>query len=180
MKKTITYIALLFISTQISFSQEGLKKTVILYNIVPLRVDLNKDGSVHTIYGQDHAFLKGYQVVRHAPLGSVIDTTNQGYYVATDKTYLIRFDLQNATLSQETITALDAAADLAQRDGHRILLTPYSIEGNASHDKITLKKNRINACLMYLDIKGITKSQIVISEDENKTSENGLLFSFLK
>nr|HRD09247.1 hypothetical protein [Saprospiraceae bacterium] len=55
-------VGLMFVTS--SFSQNKLQNTVILYNVVPLRVDLNTDGSIKNVYGEDVNYLKGYTLVR--------------------------------------------------------------------------------------------------------------------
>lgn len=58
--KTIAAAAVLIAVSHLVTGQDKLHNTVILYNVVPLRVDLNQDGSIKNVYGEDVNYLRGY------------------------------------------------------------------------------------------------------------------------
>lgn len=176
-------IALLsiFFST-LAISQNRLDNTVILYNLIPLRVDLDTDGSIKQMYGTDYKYLRGYTVVRPKLESKValtsITSDQQGYYVVSTKTHDIMFNSLNATLSQDALENLDETSQTAFFDGHRILIHPYlTDESNVAK---TLLKNRINAVLMYLELKGYGKDKVVISVDPIHNNSNTIQLSFIK
>ncbi|MBK8700295.1 MAG: hypothetical protein IPN29_12500 [Saprospiraceae bacterium] len=160
-------------------AQKHLNNTVILYNVVPLRVDLNKDGTIRNVYGEDVNYLRGYTLVK--PASDDKNNTygnSEAYNVVSTEVYDIRFGEKSAVLSHEAIQALDKSADVTFFDGHRILVSPYlSAEDRVSK---TLLKNRMNACLTYLEIKGIKKEQIIINTVAIQNIEQAIKIAFIE
>ena len=173
------YPLMMFFFPYFLTGQQGLKNTVILYNVVPLRVDLNHDGTIQTIYGEENSYLKGYTLVKPAE-----ESDNQqfgelkGYYVVSTEAYDLHFYPTSAVLAQDVIDALDKAADKVFFGGHRILISTYA-EPSDSKGKL-LFKNRLHACLMYLDVKGVTKSNIVINTEPIVGTDELIKITFVK
>jgi hypothetical protein len=173
---------ILFLPILVS-AQENLQNTVILYNVVPLRVDLNADGTIQKVYGEDNTFLKGYNVVRRRPKVEINsdnysnDLTNF-VSLATENFDLI-FDQNKAILNQSIVNNLDKASEnLFFESERKMVLSTYKVGDDAVSRK--LYKNRINGLLAYLDIKGIKKERIVISLDELTNAIEGFKISFVK
>ena len=110
MNKSITTFVFSFFFIASILSQDS-KKTVILYNVVPLSVELVSDGTIKTIYGRaDHDFA-GYQLVKTENYFSdASETVKEEEYkdviVSTNIKYL-KFDDQVATLNKTTLAELD-------------------------------------------------------------------------
>ncbi len=182
MNKNIIFPLAFLLMTVISYSQQGLKNTVILYNVVPLRVDLNADGTIQTIYGQDTKFLKGYTVVKPAKSSDEVaaqyGTNIQGFKVVASEAFDITFKTASAILSQQSIDALDKIANLTFFNGNKIVLSSYKVpQDNKSQ---TIYKNRMNAILAYLDIKNISKTSIIINADEIENSNESFKITFVE
>jgi hypothetical protein len=182
MNKNILTPILFLLMSVISYAQQGLKNTVILYNVVPLRVDLNPDGTIQTIYGQDNKFLKGYTVVKAAKTNSQesaqYGADTKGYTVVASEAFDIPFKTSTAILSQENIDALDKIADQSFFNGNKIVVSSYKV--NADNKSQTLFKNRMNAILSYLDIKNISKESIIINADEVENANESFKITFVK
>lgn len=164
-----------------AFAQNSnLNNTVILYNVVPLRVDLNADGSIKNVYGEDVNYLKGYTLVRRqkADGGNSQYGTSASYEKVSVEDYDLQFKNNTALLTQENVNALDKAAEISFFNGHRILVNVYSTP--ADNKSKTLLKNRLNACLSYLEIKGIKKENIIINADALLSEQEVIKLTFVK
>ena len=153
---------------------QNTKKAVILYNVVPLSVELVNDGTIKTIYGRADHFFKGYQLVQRDRYFSedkaeVLEEQYEDVIVSTDIKYL-GFDDQVATLNKTTISLLDQIKNtLFQNPERKVMLTSYKINEGSKREVILLK-NRLASCLSYLDIMGVSKDRIVIdskTQDQN-------------
>ena len=170
-----TFILLIMAFFVVTLSQaQNTKKTVILYNVVPLSVELVNDGTIKTIYGRADHFFKGYQLVQRDRYFSedkaeVLEEQYEDVIVSTDIKYL-GFDDQVATLNKTTISLLDQIKNtLFQNPERKVMLTSYKINEGSKREVILLK-NRLASCLSYLDIMGVSKDRIVIdskTQDQN-------------
>lgn len=180
-KNIISPLVLLLISVFV-YGQQGIKNTVILYNVVPLRVDLNADGTIQTIYGQDNKFLRGYTIVKpaksEAEMKAKYGTDLKGYTVVASDAFDIAFKNSSAILSQENIVALDNISNVSLLKNHKIVLSSYKVP--ADNKSQTLYKNRMNAILAYLDIKNVSKSAIIINADEIENSNEAFKITFVE
>jgi hypothetical protein len=167
------------LSLNTAIAQQNLKNTVILYNVVPLRVDLNQDGTIQTIYGEDTKFLKGYTIVRPQTSGESSEyAQNKGYYVVSKENFNLNFSTNSAVLSENAVKDLDKSADMAFFGDHRIMVSSYKPTDDPKSK--TLFKNRMNACLMYLELKGVAKDKIIINEEGLQSSEEFIKLTFVK
>ena len=166
-------------------NKEGVRTTVILYNVTPLKVDLAPDGTILTIHGKEDDFFKGYSLVKGGEDQdeSVASTTdfykpNVGYTVAP-RSYNIDFRQDYALLSRKAITSIDEAiVYLATNPDQKIMITPYqSLPDSGSK---LLLDNRLKAALMYLEVKGVPRGKIALNQDVQTTNPNQLIITFLK
>ena len=170
--KLLCSMIMLFIMTSLS-SQES-RKTVILYNVVPLSVELIPDGTIKTIYGRADHFFAGYQLVQRENYFSNDPKANEEYanmendvIVSTDVNNL-RLDSQLATLNKSTIASLDKIKNmLFLEPNKKIMLTSYTVNPDNKRGVILLR-NRLASILSYLDIMGVNKERIVL---DTKTQE---------
>ena len=88
------------------------------------------------------------------------------------------FSSNNAILSKASIENLDKTADEAFFNEHKVLIHPYKESG--SNSSKTLLKNRLNAVLIYLELKGIPKEKIIISVDPVDQVDESIKISFVK
>jgi hypothetical protein len=180
MNKLIITPILVFLFSGFLIAQSNLKNTVILYNIVPLRVDLNPDGTIQTIYGQDNKFLKGYTVIKHvkdAQSEGAYGNSLAGYKVLTTEDFDIQFRPKTALLTQEIINLLDKASDNIFFKNTKMVISSYLVESNNASQ--TLYKNRLNALLSYLEIKNISKDKIIINADEIENATESFKITFV-
>jgi hypothetical protein len=180
MYKLIITPILVFLLSGFLIAQNNLKNTVILYNVVPLRVDLNLDGTIQTIYGQDNKFLKGYTVIKRVKdenQQGEYATSLAGYKVLTSEDYDISFKPKAAVLSEETINLLDKTADMVFFKNAKVVISSYLVEQNNMSQ--TLYKNRLNAILAYLEIKNIAKDKIIINADEIQNANESFKITFV-
>ena len=159
-------------------SAQSSKKAVILYNVVPLSVELVNDGTIKTIYGRADHFFKGYQLVQRDRYFSeeksdILEEKYDDVIVSTDIKYL-SFNNQVATLNKETIQLLDEIKNaLFQNPERKVMLTPYKIN-ESSKTQVILLKNRLASCLSYLDIMGVSKERIVI-DSKTQDQSSGMI-----
>lgn len=147
-------------------------ESVILYNSQAVKVELSEVGTILSFYGLMPGYMDGYDLGQanelaavELPTESMIDVEDQNfgknaeYDVISKERVQMSFTSNFATLSNETIAALDqVAARLKKGDHSKVLITAYSTDGQAN----TLVSNRINAVKSYLFIKGISSSNILI------------------
>ncbi len=177
--KTISAAALLIAVSQLVTGQDKLRNTVILYNVVPLRVDLNQDGSIKNVYGEDVNYLRGYTLVKRQKQEGETSYGEGGQYERVSvEDYDLKFKNNTALLTQEIVASLDKASESVFFNGHRILVNVYPTP--ADNKSKTLLKNRLNAYLSYLEIKGVKKTQIVINTEALLTEEESIKLTFVK
>jgi hypothetical protein len=175
MNKSITTFVFSFFFIASILSQDS-KKTVILYNVVPLSVELVSDGTIKTIYGRADHYFAGYQLVKTENYFSdASETVKEEEYkdviVSTNIKYL-KFDDQVATLNKTTLAELDRIKHvLFTNPQKKIMLTSYNIN-NANKRESILLKNRLASCLSYLDIMGVSKDRIVIDSKTQEINSN--------
>lgn len=180
---TLVFVAGTF--TLFSQKTEGVRTTVILYNVTPLKVDLAPDGTILNIHGKEDDFFKGYSLVKGSDDQdeSIASTSefykpNTGYSVAP-KAYNLDFKPDLALLSRNAIGAIDQAIIyLSANPDQKIMITPYQPSSNP--DAKLLLDNRLKTALMYLEIKGIPRGKIALNQDVQTTNPNQLILTFLK
>ena len=179
-KSIINLIALLFISS-IALVAQTSKNTVILYNVVPLNVDLMPDGTIKRIYGKAYDRFKGYQLVRKDQHLANEEGTNEQFsemdkdiIVSTDVSRLA-FEEGMALLSGETIKLLEKIKNrLFQNPNRKIILTSYAIQEGSKVEEILLQ-NRLAACLSYLEILGVSKSRIILDTNTQTNEKQAII-----
>lgn len=177
--KTFAVVAVCLATSSLLPGQDKLHNTVILYNVVPLRVDLNQDGSIKNVYGEDVNYLRGYTLVkRQKPEGDNHYGEGGQYERVSVEDFDLQFKANTALLTQDIVASLDKAAETVFFNGHRILVNVYPTP--ADNKSKTLLKNRLNACLSYLEIKGVKKPQIVINTEALLTEEESIKLTFVK
>lgn len=184
MKKIFPFL-LAFVVSGIVFSQDDLKKIVVLYNTEPLKVSVNAGGEIFDIHGKAEGYLTGYKIVKndHAlkPEDQTTDFSKiEGYYVVSTENENLIFKEGLATLSKPIIESLDNLISQIIADPRKkILLTPYTVD-DKNIAEVYLLQNRMNSCLAYLALRGVSKNQIVISEEPNKSAKKELLATTLQ
>lgn len=183
--KGIVSMLLAFLVSSIVFSQDDLKKIVVLYNTEPLKVSVNAGGEIFDIYGKAEGYLTGYEVVKndHAlrPEDQATDFSKiEGYYVVSTENEVLTFKEGLATLSKPIIESLDnLISQIIVDPRKKILLTPYAVDDKNTAE-VYLLQNRMNSCLAYLALRGLSKNQIVISEEPNKSTKKELIATTLQ
>ncbi|HMP30156.1 MAG TPA: hypothetical protein PKD85_11175 [Saprospiraceae bacterium] len=187
MKKIVILISFLLAGylSVIGQTQEGIRTTIILYNVTPLKVDLAPDGTIINIHGKEDDYFKGYSLVKNddSSIDLVASNTefykpNVGYTVAP-KAFNLDFRSDLALLSSKAIAAIDeAVVYLTANPDQKIMITPY--KASLSKDNQLLLDNRLKTALMYLEIKGIPKGKIALNQDVQSTNPNQLILTFLK
>jgi hypothetical protein len=162
--------------------QNNLNNTVILYNIVPLRVDLNVDGTIKKIYGEDNNFLRGYKVVRREPK-QIIDPLEysnslNNFVSRVTENYEIKFSGQSSYLEEAIIQSLDKSADYIFFNKGKLVINSYKKSDDTK--SIRRYKDRLNNMLAYLDIKGVKKEDIIINLDELTESDQDFKITFVE
>lgn len=177
--KSIFCVSLFMALAVVSVAQGKLQNTVILYNVVPLRVDLNSDGSIKNVYGEDVNYLRGYTLVRRQKQEGQTRYAEAGQFERISvEDYDLRFKSNTALLTQDIVNALDQAAESSFFNKHRILINVYATP--ADNRSKTLLKNRLNACLAYLEIKGVKKDNIIINAEALLSEDEIIKLTFVK
>lgn len=179
LKLSLLVLPMLFIAQTLS-AQES-RKTVILYNVVPLTVEVLKDGTIKQIYGKADHYFKGYQLLRRDNYLSEDDNPNFAYselgdnlIVSTNYTEL-GFNDQVAVLNKATIAELDRIKNVLFQDpSKKVILTSYHVDKDLKRAVILLQ-NRLKACLSYLDIMGVSKDRIILDSKTQVNSSNAIL-----
>ena len=158
------------------------KTTVILYNLVPLKVDVLPDGSITSIYGKVDNYLKGYQLVRNEENLPQNDAyaQNSVIKVVFKESYLLSFDAERSNLSRDIIETIDKIADIVFfSEGKKMMILPYSPDP-AQRNGQTYLENRMKAVLAYLDIKGVDRQRIIINTDSHDKDTHSLLVNVVE
>lgn len=177
------FLALTLLTT-VASAQDS-KKTVILYNIVPVDASISSDGDILEIYGQNDTYLRGYQIVkqdRTLPNESVIPegADINGLYTVVKDNFNLNYEADRATLTRTIIQNLDNAADAVfLNPANKILITTYSSKGLSNRGKV-LFDNRLKSILSYLEIKGLSKSQIIISPDQQSDVTDNIIITVIE
>ena len=183
--KNIALVLFASLTALTAFSQEDLKKVVVLYNTEPIKVSVNAGGEIFDIHGKAEGYLSGYQVVKndHAlkPGDQATDFAKvEGYYVVSPDNEVLSFKEGLATLSKPIIESLDnLVTQIISDTRKKILMTPYQVNDKNTAE-VYLLQNRMNSCLAYLALRGVSKNQIVIAEEPNKSGKKELLATTLQ
>jgi hypothetical protein len=180
--KRYSFILFILSLSSLLNGQSHLDNTVILYNVVPLRVDLNVDGTIKKIYGEDNSFLKGYKVVKRQDTNGT-ESSNylnslDNYVSLTVENYELIFDDKQSTLNENIIKGLDKSADFIFFNNKKMVVNSYKKQGTMNTTK--LYKNRLNAILTYLEIKGVDKKDVIINLEELESSVEGFKIIFVQ
>lgn len=166
-----------------AFSQGEAKTGVILYNVVPVSAEILPDGTIVSIDKKVENYLEGYTIVNVKKSLNPNATADEAYtspgegYTVSKQVYNLMFGKDLAKLSKAILTALDeAASTIATDPTKKVMLTAYN---PSSAEEAILLKNRLNACLLYLEIKGLTKSQIAINDIPQETNDNLIIATIL-
>lgn len=161
------------------------KKTIVLYNVSPLEVDLAPDGTIINIYGKADDYFKGYTLVKNAEPIDLLASKSAEFYKPNDKftvgtkVYNLEFRPDFALLTRTAIAGIDeSVVQLLSNPEQKLLITPYT-SGKSPDQKILLE-NRLKTVLMYLEIKGIAKSQIAINDIAQSTKADQLVMTLIK
>lgn len=159
------------------------KQSIILYNVVPISVDIDSEGTIHSINGEVQDYLEGYTLVKNKISLDPSATGNEVYegpkdgYTTSKQVYNLRFNPQMAKLSRETMAAMDQSISaVAQDPSKKVMLTSYAPNGA---EETILLKNRLSACLLYFQIKGLSKRQIAINEIPQESDKHLLIATIL-
>jgi hypothetical protein len=180
MKYLPTVIFLIFVGIQINAQEENLKKMVVLYNSEPLRVSVNAGGEIYDIHGKAEGYLSGFEVVKSDMQRSASSDESdfakvEGYYVVSPEVEILGYRQGLATLSRPTIDALDnLISKVFVNPKTKIMLTPYKVN-EKNLQQVYLLQNRMNSALAYLALRGISKNQIVISEEPSDNTKEEIL-----
>lgn len=183
----IAIILLVCLSWSLS-AQQSARKTVILYNIVPVDASIAPDGEIMEIYGKNESYLRGYTIVKQDKTIPAADPTTEtttdpsinGLYRVVKDNYNLTYTSGKATLSRDIIRQLDGAADAVfLYPANKILITPYAKEGLSSRDKV-LYDNRLKSILSYLEIKGLSKNQVLIDQDQTSKVADQIIVTIIE
>lgn len=174
------FSALVFLAFSIAVTAQESKKTIILYNVVPLSVELLSDGTIKSVYGKAEHYFSGYQLVKRENFfNENADNQNFGsiendVIVSTDIKRL-KFDDQLAVLNQSIIKDLDVIKEeLFLNPSKKIMLTTYTVD-ESNKRSVVLLQNRLASCLSYLEIMGVSKDRIVLDSTPQNTESNTIL-----
>ncbi len=159
-------LAMLCIIT--SFTLYAQNKTVILYNLEPIQVQLEGDNIIQFI-GVQSDYMDGYdltdnRLVAVTPLKSIDSevsksSSNGMYSIVSKERIFLEFSPSNSILDRNSILELNKiAARLISDNSLNLLIASHTEMGKKSSDK--LAANRLKAVKAYLKIKGIHKDRI--------------------
>lgn len=165
-------------------AQAPSKKAIILYNVVPLEVELSNDGTILSVNGRADEYFTGYKLVRvNQYLDPAIANASEFLkpaedYTVTPKVYNIDFREDLAILNRTSIANLDeVVSQIIYNSEQNVMLTPYA--ANSAEEKILLE-NRLKAVLMYLEVKGISKGKIALNEIPQTVRKGQLIATIIK
>lgn len=178
-------IAIIFaISCATLFAQDAPKKAVILYNVVPLEVELSNDGTILSVNGRADEYFTGYKLIRVNQYLDPSFANNSEFfkpaedYAVTTKVYNLDFREELAILNRNSIANLDEiVSQIIYNADQNVMLTPYSV--TTTEEKILLE-NRLKSVLMYLEVKGISKGKIALNEIPQTVRKGQLIATIIK
>lgn len=177
-------VILLTLCCSILLAQAPSKKAIILYNVVPLEVELSKDGTIITVNGRADEYFTGYKLVRvNQYLDPSIANSAEFFkpaedYTVTPKVYNIDFREELAILNRTSIVNLDeVVSQVIYNSDQNVMITPY--QANSLEEKLLLE-NRLKSVLMYLEIKGISKGRIALNEIPQTVRKGQLIATIIK
>jgi len=166
MFKIRTTILLTALFTFVLSSAHSQKQSVILYNSLPVKVELSEKGTIDAFIGAVPGYMDGYDIsvqpIEVAPTKVEepilpASTRNADYAVVSVEKEELRYKPNFATLDKSVISKLNAIAARLKADPNaKILLTAYTTD--KTNTKLT--KNRLDSAITYLGIKGILSYRI--------------------
>lgn len=162
---------------------------VILYNRLPVKVELADDKIVSFIGEAPSDYMNGYDLtskntivvdskVTTQPVFNVSEKNAEYSILGTERIFLM-YRPGFAILDKAIITELNMIASILKLDYEaKILLTAHVANESATSDK--LSKNRLDAALSYLKVKGIGPDRVKIEILSGVELVDKVAISFLK
>ncbi|MEZ4912330.1 MAG: hypothetical protein R2774_15890 [Saprospiraceae bacterium] len=197
------FFCAIMITAHLALGQDG-KDAVILYNTEPVLAHISKSGDVYRIIREEPDFLKGFTLQipdyerylheKNASSSAVVQKSKDVkevmphvYEVNSDLPVanydVLDFSLggfsfaeSQATLSADAISVLDNIVIYTQTNPNKRI--HFNLMKDATNSK-RLIKNRSNAILTYLKLRGVDLNDITFLED-NKLSSNYVEFYVVK
>ncbi|MEE9439441.1 MAG: hypothetical protein V3V14_10610 [Saprospiraceae bacterium] len=161
------------------------KQSVILYNSVPINVNLTSDGDIAIFGNVVKDYMQGYELKPVAEIKGldfqqikfVSATKNAGYSILSAERILLNYKPNIATLDKSILTKLNLiAARLKTEPITRVLITGHYVSGN----NLKVISNRVKSIKTYLKIKGVDLSKILVDKMESGVMENVVAVNYLK
>ena len=185
MKNLKTTAFLFSLSLCIVTSSFGQKKTVILYNSQPVKVELSKKGSIETFIEVVPDYMAGYdlntEVIEVVPTtveNPVLPemSTNARYAIVSTEREELIYKEDFATLTRDVIGKLNAISAKMKADPNvKVLLTAHT----TSYQNQKLTDNRLASATTYLRLKGIQKARIKTEIQQSESLANVIAVNYL-
>jgi len=165
MKFFKTLLAVGVISSM-SLTANAQDESVILYNSQPVKVILAGDQIQSFVGAAKPGYMTGYDLSKSNEIKVIPEVASAGtdvrqnadYSVLSSERILLPYKAGFATLDKKTISELNSISTKLKADGAlKILLTAH-LDGSDTADK--LAKNRLQAAIMYLNIKGVSSDRL--------------------
>lgn len=191
----VTFVSTVLLTAQAGYSQDS-KDAVILYNTEPVLAHISKSGDVYRIIKDESDFLKGFTLevpdyekflkqkeatkvvsataassqniaIEPPVTGNTIPLPKSNYDILDFSLGGFYFAEGQATLNADAIGILDNVIIYTQANPDKKI--HFNLMKDASQGK-RLIKNRTNAILTYLKLRGVNIDDITFLEDNNLTS----------
>ena len=182
LKTTTFLVAMSFFVLSSTFGQ---KKTVILYNSQPVKVELSQKGTIETFIEVVPDYMAGYELKTEVievmptsvenPVLPEMSTNARYDIVSTEREELI-YKEDFATLTRDVIGKLNHIAARMKADPNvKVLLTAHT----ASDKNKKLTDNRLDSATTYLRLKGIQKARIKSEIQQSVSLANVIAVNYL-
>lgn len=180
--KSILLIAL-FLGSLVILNAQEKKETVILYNSVPVAVELDANGEISKFKSEKPGHLKGFIIDTKTGDAStaIADLTQNrkesefGKPISPERNFL-SFDSNENTLDAESLDVLNnAIARLKVESNTRLTIKASNpVDGIAK----TLNNERLTSCKQYLLTQGIASSRILTTLSPSINSDDRITLTF--
>lgn len=182
MRKLYLLISLAFISASALNAQDK-KDKVILYNSVPVEVEVDKDGNITKFKQEKKGYLKNYIVDTkpNDPAKAVADLTARrpesefGKPISPERNFL-SFDPGENTLDAISLDVLNKAIARLKSESNTRLTIKAS--NPLSESAKQLNEQRLASCKQYLLTQGITSDRILTTLTQSIKSEERVTLTY--
>lgn len=156
------------------------KEAVILYNSVPVEVDLTRDGEIQRFKKERPDYLRGYVVDTKADLSrpiadmsSVEIKTEQGQEIEASDLYISFTPNDPGDMDAQSLDVLNSIVGNLRSDASKMVTLTASEMGDPS-----IQSQRLASCKRYVTTQGIANDRVITTLSKKVTDPDRITLKY--